>query len=207
MYAGDNFLLIWGPQFSTQTEQGTVQVVDENTGEMLAKAGDFIEIGYGGTKADPMEVGLREAIPDECSGPYVLVGNTVKKIDKPSLGAYFPQLVNHQSTPESTVITGKLILDNGCLRLSDVAGAENGNSFLLVWNRGYSTLTKQGVVQVINTETGNVLARVGDLAKISGGFIDDPAKWGLIEALPSECVGPYFLVGLGSATINKIDKP
>jgi hypothetical protein len=77
---GDSFLLIWDLRFSTRTEQGVVQVIDSSTGKVLVSVGDYIEAGGGGT---PIEMDLKEPIPDECSEPYWLVGEYIKKIDKP----------------------------------------------------------------------------------------------------------------------------
>jgi hypothetical protein len=203
---GSSILLIWDSRFSTQTtEQGVVQVIDSGTGEVLASEGDLLAIG-GGSIGNPMTSrGLKEPIPTECLGSYYLVGGSIEKIDRPPLGAHFPQLVTPQSAPEITVITGEMVLDNGCLRISGVAGAENEDGFLLIWNLEYSTLTELGTVQVMNSATGKVLVSAGDLVRVSGGFIDDPSK-GLIESLPPECAGPYFLVGRGKA-INKIGAP
>lgn len=97
----ESFLLIWDSRFSTRTEQGTVHVIDSNTGEILVSVGDFIEVGYNGdasnsTNPDPRkpqpedsnfenstDMGLREPIPDECIGPYFIVGHPIRKIDSP----------------------------------------------------------------------------------------------------------------------------
>lgn len=76
---GDGFLLIWEPIFSTRTEQGVVQVID-STGKVLASVGDFIELDGGSA---PTGMWLKQPIPDECHGPYWLVGASIKKIDRP----------------------------------------------------------------------------------------------------------------------------
>lgn len=75
----NNFLLIWDPRFSTRTQDGTVQVIDSGTGEVLVSVGDYIEMGDNGGIVNP----LKAPIPAECNGPYVAVGEFIKKIDYP----------------------------------------------------------------------------------------------------------------------------
>jgi len=200
---GSTFLLIWDQRFSTRTEQGIVQVIDVSTGEVLASVGDFVAVG-GGFVGNPTSRGLKEPIPDECPGSYFLVGESIKKIERPSLGAHFPQLNNPQSASTRTAIKGKLVLENGCLRINGMGEAVDGDSVLLIWHLTVSTRAEQGVVQVIDSETGKVLVSMDDFVAVEGGFIDDPTSWGLLESLPEECLGPYFLVG---DMIKKIDGP
>lgn len=81
--SGDSFLLIWDSRFSTRTEQGIVQVIDSSTSEVLVSVGDFVEVGDGGDFTHPTWMWLKQPIPDECPGPYYLVGESIKKIDRP----------------------------------------------------------------------------------------------------------------------------
>jgi len=78
---GYSILLIWRPGFSTRTEQGTVQIID-GTGKVTASVGDFVAVG-GGFDDDPTWLGLTESLQEECPGPYYIVGETIKKIDRP----------------------------------------------------------------------------------------------------------------------------
>jgi len=78
---GNSVLLIWRPGFSTRTEQGVVQVLD-STGEVAASVGDFVEVG-GGYEENPTLYGLAEPLPENCPGSYWIVGEWIKKIDKP----------------------------------------------------------------------------------------------------------------------------
>ncbi len=64
---------------STQSEKGVVQVVDSRTGEVLVSVDDYVAIGDGGDNIKP----TNKPIPDECPGPYWIVGEFIKKIDKP----------------------------------------------------------------------------------------------------------------------------
>lgn len=78
---GNSFLLIWRPGFSTRMDQEVVQVID-STGQVAASVGDFVEVGGGGD-TNPTWYGLAEPLPDNCPGPYFIVGESIKKIDRP----------------------------------------------------------------------------------------------------------------------------
>ncbi len=80
---GISMMLIWDSRFSTRAEHGFIQVIDSYTGEILASTGDFVEVSGGSAGANPSEMGLKHPLPDECIGPYYLVGESIKKIDKP----------------------------------------------------------------------------------------------------------------------------
>ncbi|MBI5839477.1 MAG: hypothetical protein HZB19_05190 [Chloroflexi bacterium] len=79
----DSFLLIWDSTFSSRTEQGVVHVIDSSTGEVLARVGDYVEVGGGVASIAEVEWALKEPIPKECLGPYWLVGEYIKQIDRP----------------------------------------------------------------------------------------------------------------------------
>jgi len=76
-----SILLIWQPSFSARTEQGITQVVD-NTGQVVASVGDYVEMS-GGFSDDPTGIGLKEPLPKDCPGPYWLIGDEIRKIEKP----------------------------------------------------------------------------------------------------------------------------
>ena len=116
-----------------------------------------------------------------------------------SPGVHFPQLINTQSVYLEARLTGELTLANGCLRVQDVDGGT-----LLIWDSRFSLVDEEGVISIINTSTGEVLASVGDFVEVGGGYFDDPTPLGLKEPLPENCPGSYFLVG---ETIKKIDRP
>ena len=117
----------------------------------------------------------------------------------PSLVFSFPQSINTPTVFLEALLTGELILTNGCLRVNDT----DGKSILLIWHPGFSTRTHQGIVQVVDS-TGQVVASVGDFVAVGGGFDSNPTWYGLAEPLPEECPGPYWLVG---ESIKKINQP
>jgi hypothetical protein len=124
----------------------------------------------------------------------------------PPLGAHFPQEIKPPSVYIDTLwIEGKLVLDNGCLRVSRAKNLLAGDNFLLIWDPRFSTRTEQGIVQVIDSGTGEVLASVGDFVTIGdGGDLTNPTWLWLKQPIPNECPGPYWVIG---ESIKKIDRP
>jgi hypothetical protein len=196
LLGGDSFLLIWYSKFSTRTVNGVVQVIDSSTGEVLASVGDTIEMGDNGDTINP----LKEPIPEECTGPYMAVGESIKKIDSPpSHGSSLPQLINTPGGYLDALISGELVVTHGCLRVDD----KYGNNMLLVWPPGFSTRTEKGIIHVLDS-TDKIVASVGDWIEVGGGEVPMPTYLGLVDPLPENCPGPYWLVG---ESIKKTDKP
>ncbi|MBI5962692.1 MAG: hypothetical protein HY863_04395 [Chloroflexi bacterium] len=131
------------------------------------------------------------------------LGQSGEAANPPSLGGHFPQLKNPPNVyVDLPAIKGELVLDHGCLRVN---GVENmfaeGGSLLLIWDARFSTRTEQGIVQVIDSLTGNVLASIGDYVMV--GYAGD-FTGRTVNPIPEECSEPYFVVG---ESIKKIDRP
>lgn len=124
-------------------------------------------------------------------------------ISTPSLGNHFPQTTQLGSM--EMFVSGELILDNGCLRVSE-SNPSSEYSYLLIWHSKFSTRTEQGIVHVIDASTGEVLASVGDYVEIDGGVIVHTTdfEWALKEPIPNKCSEPYWVVG---ESVKKIDGP
>jgi hypothetical protein len=116
----------------------------------------------------------------------------------PSYGSSFPQRINTPSAYTDALITGELVVTNGCLRVKE----KYGNNVLLIWPVGFSPHTEQGIIQVLDS-TGQAVASVGDWVEIGGGEVP-PTYLDLVDPLPENCPGPYWLVG---DYIKKIDRP
>jgi hypothetical protein len=123
-------------------------------------------------------------------------------ISPPSLDIHFPQLDRPLGNTDS-LVRGELTLENKCLRVSK-AKTLLGDSFLLIWEPNFAIRKEQGVVQVIDSNTGEVLASVGDYVEVGGGVAPANIEQYLREPLPPDCPGPYWLAG---ETLKKIDSP
>jgi hypothetical protein len=89
------------------------------------------------------------------------------------------------------LLVGELLLVDGCLRIND----SDDNGYLPIWPQNFSLRTKDNVIQVID-DTGRVIALVGDQLEISGGEMpaEHIEKYSA-QPLPSNCPGPYWIVG------------
>jgi len=105
----------------------------------------------------------------------------------------FPQqeAVEGERTVKQAETIGELILANGCLRLNT-----NHASYLLVWPPDFAPGAENDVIHVLNRD-GQVVASVGDEVYIGGGetrsigFLDEQLQ----QQLPTDCPGPYWIVG------------
>lgn len=84
-YFDDNYLLIWPHGFSIRTEGEEIQVIDDN-GQVVACVGDKINVGGGEFPGEKAREYIEESIveqplPDDCPGPYWIVGETVETVD------------------------------------------------------------------------------------------------------------------------------
>ena len=95
-------------------------------------------------------------------------------------------------------LEGKLVLDNGCLRV---------DKYLLIWPHGFSLRTEGEEILVIDSN-GQVVARVGDIINVGGGEVTAEGarefigKSFTVQPLPDNCTGPYFFVADTVKTVN-----
>jgi hypothetical protein len=132
----------------------------------------------------------------------ILIPTDVTTTSSPS-NPHFPQTSFLLGNTDD-LVQGQLILENGCLRVTDVS-SKLGDSFLLIWDTRYSVRTgEQGIEDVLDSSTGNVLISVGDTVEIGGGVASSEIDKYLRESIPHECPGPYWLVG---DRVRKIKMP
>jgi hypothetical protein len=136
--------------------------------------------------------------------PRYVVIKIIPQLGKiePSLSDHFPRTINIPNAYLGLpLLQGKLVLENGCIRLHAVNDYWEDNNFLLIWDPRFSTRTEDGVVQVIDSSTGKVLVSVGDYVEMgnNGEIVNS-----LQEPIPEECAGPYISVG---EFIRKSDYP
>lgn len=90
---------------------------------------------------------------------------------------------------------GELINLDGCIRIRD---GESGVNYAIVWTPDVSATIEGDAVRVISgMVSGNsseVVLHFGDLVRLSGGETAHPDEE-LLENLPANCQGPYWVVG------------
>ncbi len=72
---GDD-LLVWPHVFSVSTEDGVIQIIDDN-GQPIMRVGDKIKLGGGEMSSEHIAKYSAELPSDRCSGPYWIVGEVI----------------------------------------------------------------------------------------------------------------------------------
>ncbi len=107
---------------------------------------------------------------------------------------YFPVTKEALVDYPDALTQGTLIFDGKYLLIKGVYPT-SGADYLPIWPYGYSVNVEGGEIQVLN-ESGQVVARVGDIIKAGGGqTTKEVVEENYIgESLPDDCEGPYWLV-------------
>lgn len=171
--AGVSVLPIWPTGSALSQEDGVVGIAVRD-GETVARVGDHVRLSRATISFQEAEnQGLVREMVEECTGPYVLVGDEVTAFDLENeiteLRLSDPDIVfPRERTVLATVwaqpvalAVGELVLDGPCLRLKDGP--------TIVWPAGFEPHVEQRVVQVRNG-AGRVIARVGDEIAMGGGY-------------------------------------
>jgi len=111
--------------------------------------------------------------------------------DNTSLPApFFPVQESSDLDQMPALAEGKLVLDNGYLRLKGFFGEGE----LLIWPYGFSLRIEGKEIQVIDSD-GQVAACVGGRIKVGGGEVPaETAEKYIGQLLPDDCKGPYWIV-------------
>ena len=99
------------------------------------------------------------------------------------------------------LLVGELVSENGCLRLRKI---DNGADHLLIWPQT-ADMTADGQGVRITDEFGvSSSFSVGDKLRVSGGETNlDHVQKIVVQPIPSNCPGPYWLVGLEVAAYSE----
>ncbi|MBA3943417.1 MAG: hypothetical protein H0X37_02510 [Herpetosiphonaceae bacterium] len=105
----------------------------------------------------------------------------------------FPQLRMRSAAFMAALLEGKLIEQDGCLR---VRPSDSGPSDLVIWQPDYF-VNRNGLRIEILDRTGTVVARVGDVVDVGGGetSMTQELEQQMRMPLPKQCDGPYWLMG------------
>jgi len=137
--------------------------------------------------------------------PYVVVISVYEPLGTPPFplapvpDVHFPQLKARSSTYMTALLEGRLVVKNGCLR---VTPGENEKGTLIIWQTDYFLNGRNGAspaspfqIEILDRE-GEVVAQVGKRIRMGGGevslnFVEELLR----EPMPEACEGPYWLMG------------
>lgn len=124
---------------------------------------------------------------------YEPMGDDIPFAVTPDPAIHFPQLRTRSAESMAALLSGTLIVQDGCLR---VAESEGGGNHLVIWQTDYFMNDNEGIIEIWD-RNGEVAARVGDEIRMGGGEVTltEKLKQQLNEVLPERCIGPYWLMG------------
>ena len=202
-----SYLPVWPPDFTLSIEADAVLLLNGG-GEVVASVGQHVRVSGGAVRsAERLDQRVREKLTAGCAGPYWIVGNEVGPA-KGTEGAasktsvFFPKQAPVVGPREVmlALFEGQLVVVDRCLRVND---SGSSISYLLVWPPEYTVRGGADPIQVLDG-AGQVVARVGEQVRVSGGeiesvrYLDEQVR----QTLPADCAGPYWIVGdeVGPAT-------
>ena len=177
-------------------------------GRIVAHVGDDVRFDRAHVSFEEAREGGRiVGLPEDCAGPYWLVGGEVVAVspDEPGKPAvvegpevHFPQHDAPLGTDDGgSYSAGQLVLHDGCLGMEfppDVNGP--GGTILLIWPSGFA-VDVEGLDVRVADGNGRIAARVGDHIRLTRATISyaQASDKGLVRGLPENCKEPYLLVG------------
>lgn len=107
----------------------------------------------------------------------------------PDPSVHFPQLKTASASYMQALLTGKLTLKDGYLRVHDE---------LIIWQPDYFVHNNEGTIEILDRD-GKVVGRVGEEIYMGGGEIPMPPEDKFLkEPLPPDIEGPFWLQGGGT---------
>ncbi|GIW61074.1 MAG: hypothetical protein KatS3mg087_2140 [Patescibacteria group bacterium] len=104
-------------------------------------------------------------------------------------------------------LIGELINADGCIRIRD---RENAVDYAIVWTPDVSATIEGDKVRIISgIERGNIneiVLRFGDTVRVSGGETTHPDEQ-LLQNMPPNCQGPYWVIGFEIDTVQTTEMP
>ena len=148
---------------------------------------------------------VKYAVPHRLA--YLLVSISVALVllstvacTEPANPPNFPQLSGGPVGLDAMLV-GELVSENSCLRLRKI---DDGAGHLLIWNQT-ADMTADGQGVRITDESGvSSSFSVGEKLRMGGGetYLDHVQE-SLVQPIPGNCPGPYWLVGLGVAAYSE----
>jgi hypothetical protein len=211
IYDDTSYLPVWPPEFALRSEDDGIQVLD-GAGQVAARVGEEIFMGGGEGSASVMAECVRQQLPATCSGPYWIVGEGVRpnlrrdsdlfsmeiiSTDDRSFFLFHRKAVLDDWAERDGSLSGELVLwdYSRCLRVVSDGGL---GDYLPLWPVDYAARVTGDGAEILDG-SGQVFARVGQQVRLNGGAI--PVVWdlepyrSLLDELPRDCHGPYWIVG------------
>ena len=99
------------------------------------------------------------------------------------------------------LIIGELVVVDRCVRVI-TEYSKPDNSFLAIWPPNFTVNTAVEPAQIID-ESGEVVARIGDVVQMGGGEVKGYSDPEVTGSLPPECLGGIsWIVGEGIEVIE-----
>jgi len=102
---------------------------------------------------------------------------------------FMAQLKQRDAAFMEALLSGKLVIDNGCLRVQN-----DNESYLVIWQADYFLTDNDGVLEILD-ETGTAVAEVGEIVYMGGGEQAGVRDAELRQPVPEPCGGPYWRMG------------
>jgi hypothetical protein len=210
IYDDTSYLPVWPPEFELGSDDDEIQVLD-GVGQVVARVGEEIYMGGGEGSVSVMAECVRQQLPTACTGPYWIVGEGVRPNLRPSSDLFSAETIStadrsfflfrkkavlDEWVEHDAALSGELVLwdYSRCLRVVSDGGLSD---FLPLWPPDYSARFTGDRVEVLDGSR-QVVARVGEQVRLDGG--DIPVVWdleayrSLLDELPRDCHGPYWIV-------------
>ena len=132
--------------------------------------------------------------------PLAIAVLSIVTCAEPANPPNFPQLSGGPVGLEA-LLEGELVSENSCLRLRKI---DDGAGHLLIWNQT-ADMTADGQGVRITNESGESSSfSVGEKLRMGGGetYFDHVQKI-VVQPIPSNCPGPYWLVGFDVAVYSE----
>ncbi len=127
--------------------------------------------------------------------PSLAIGCTGNSNNAAQADLYFPVQKEPATIVLTSLVSGRLVVDNGYLRVSYRLGGlfPLSRGSMIIWPHGYSWKAENNEIWILD-DKGQKVLRVGDSVKLGGGEIPASFAEQLIgQKLPVGIEGPFWL--------------
>jgi len=210
IYGQASTLPVWPPEFTITADEDEIQVHDGDD-QVVARVGQEVYMSGGEGSANSMPDCVREQLPAVCTGPYWIVGDTVRpnlRHDSELFSLDVISTTDHtllflgqkpaldEWADGDSVVAGTLVLYD-YQRCPRVVSDDGLTDYVPLWPPDYGARVENGEFEILDG-SGQAVARVKEEAVLAGASI--PMVWDseqyqrLRRELPGDCYGPYWVV-------------